>query len=703
MDVNVDQLLEEAKLGFKTLSVSEKFQNQALDFLKQWILEELYSDYLPQIKHLIENKYWDYLLDSFYQIIPFGTGGRRGEVGVGPNRINPFTVKAACQGHAQFLLKQYGDDAKSRGVALAYDVREFFGNKYLSNDIENPVKNLKCIDLAEQAAQVYAGNGIKVYIFEDIRTTPELSFTIRHLNCVGGNVFSASHNPPEHNGQKVFDEYGGQLIPPDDENLVKEVVEKVTKIENINFEEGKTNGLIEIVGEKVDKEYIKAATSISLSDERDIKIVYTPLHGTGLQNVFKALASLGFPVEKDPKTSNPSGKFENITFNIPNPEVIQSFETPLKYAKEVNADLLLSSDPDSDRFGAMVKHNGDYVFLNGNEIGVVLTHYGLTKKKPTKENLGIVIKTVVTTNLIGEIAKHNNCEVIGDLLVGYKYVGAEMNRLEKEGKIDNVIFSCEESHGYLAGSYARDKDSAPAAVWFSELAAALKKEDKTIIDYLNQIYAKYGYFRNYLTEIRLPGAEGKGQIDKIQKSLRDNPPQSFGRFNIEKFEDYLNRKPIVSSTDEASKNVLAFHLKPVTGTISIKITIRPSGTEPKIKMYFEIGSEPFEIEMLEEVKEKIEKIREELEKDFMQVCYRIIGIDFPDRGFLLFWQLPLQDKLRYFEIEEKILELKEVGDKEKRRQKLDELLKFLGSDPIAKVDKAFQAEYKQPVLEYLSL
>ncbi|MBI2021594.1 phospho-sugar mutase [Candidatus Daviesbacteria bacterium] len=701
--INASKLLTDSKNGFKTLSVSEKYQNQVLELLEQWLNDERFSEYHPQIEHLIENKYWDYLLDSFYQVIPFGTGGRRGEVGVGPNRINPYTVKAACQGHAQYLLKHYGEDAKKRGIALAYDVREFFGNKYLSDSLSNPVKNLKCRDLAEQAAQVYSGNGIKVYLFEDIRTTPELSFTIRHLNCVGGNVFSASHNPPEHNGQKVFDEFGGQLIPPDDEHLVNEVVEHVSKIEELDFEEAKSQGLIEMIGEEVDKKYLEAVSKTSLSSERDIKIVYTPLHGTGLQNVYKALETLGFSVEKDPKTSNPSGKFENVTFNIPNPEVEQSFETPLIYAKEVNADLLLSSDPDSDRFGAMINHQGQWTFLNGNQIAAILTNYVLERRKPTRDNLGIVIKTVVTTNLIDEIAKHNNTEVIGDLLVGYKYVGAEMNRLEKEGKIDNVLFSCEESHGYLAGSYARDKDSAPAAVLFSELAAELKKKDKTLIDYLNEVYAKYGYFRNYLTEIRLPGAEGKGQIDKIQETLRNNPPKSFGRFSVQKFEDYLNRKPILSETDHASKNVLVFYLEPVTGTISIKVTIRPSGTEPKTKMYFEIGSEPFELEKLEEVKNNIEEIRQELEKDILQACYRILGIDFPDRGFLLFWQLPLQDKLRYFEVEEKILELKDIEDKGERKQKLDDLLKFLGSDPIAKVDKAFQAEYKSSLKEYLEL
>lgn len=700
--MTIQDYLNEAKNGFNTLSVSDKFKDQALANLQQWLEGEQFAAYVPQIKHLIENKYWDYLLDSFYQLIPFGTGGRRGEVGIGPNRINPWTIKSSCQGHSQFLIKHYGDEAKKRGVVQSYDVRHFYGNKYLNDDISNPVKDLTCKDLAYEAVQVYAANGIKSYIFDGVRSTPELSFAIRHLNAVAGNMFSASHNPPEHNGQKVFDEFGGQLIPPEDEKLVNEVAKHMGKIEEISFEDAKSQKLVEFIGEEVDKAYLETLSKLPLSKEKDIKIVYSPLHGTGLTNVYAGLEAAGFKVYKDPETSNISGKFENVTFNIPNPEVEQSFETPLKYAEEVGADILLSSDPDSDRFGAMVRDKGKWVFLNGNEIAVILAEYLITKRK-MEAGKGIIIKTSVTTDLIREICEKNAVHLIGDLLVGYKYVGEEMNKLEKSGKIDNVILSCEESHGYLIGAYARDKDGAAPAIIFSEIAAELKKKNKTVIDFLKEIYSKYGYFRNYLTEIRLPGAEGKSQIDKIQDVLRTNPPKSFGRFNVATFEDYLNRKPILSETDASSKNVLVFNLEPVTGTISIKVTVRPSGTEPKTKMYFEIGSNPFAVEDYAKVREEIEQITLELEKDVLQTCYRIIDIDFPDRGFLLFWQLPLQSKLRYFEVEEKILGLKEVKDKKDRQEKLDEMLSFLGSNPIEKIDKAFQAEYKMGILEYLDL
>lgn len=696
-------LLSEAEGGFKTLAVSEEYQQQALKFIEKWLSDPQFTDYVPQIEHFIKNKDWDYLLDSFYQIIPFGTGGRRGEVGIGPNRINPWTIQASAQGHSQYLIKRFGEEAKLRGIVLAYDVRQFVTNSHFDHNISNPVINLTSKDLSIAGAEVYSANGFKVYIFDDIRTTPELSFAIRYLKALAGAMFSASHNPPEHNGKKVYDEHGGQLIPPYDEELVKEVTENVTEIKKLSFEQAKQKGLVHILDSTIDDEYIKAATSISLSQDRNIKIAYTPLHGCGSSSVTKSLKSLGFEIYEDPKTSNPSGKFENVTFNIPNPEVEQSFDTPLKYAKEINADILLNSDPDADRIGIMVQHQNDWIFLNGNEIAALLAEYAILKRKKSLENKGIMIKTAVTTDIIREICQKNNVQLISNLLVGYKYVADEINKLEQAGRIDDFIMGCEESHGYNAGNYARDKDAVTPAIWLSELGAELKGQHKSLIDYLNKIYAQYGYFRNYLTEIRLPGAEGKAKIDSIQNYLRDNPPQNFGQFKVIKVDDYQNQKPIVSQTDFISKNILTFYFEAVPGTLSIKVTVRPSGTESKIKMYYEIGCKPFEIRDIEQVKQNIEKILKDLEKIFMKYCYKIVGIDFPDRGFLLFWQLPLDVKLKYFDIEPEIAKLKDIGQLAAKQQKLEEMLKFLGSNPIEKVDKAFQAKYNSSIKEYLNL
>lgn len=702
MDINI--LMEKVEKGFESVPVGDTYKKSAKENIQRWLTEEQFSEYVPQIVHMIEKGYWDYILDSFYQVIPFGTGGRRGEVGIGPNRINPWTIQSSAQGHSQYLQKQYGDEAKRRGVVLTFDVRQFFSNKYFNDDLPNPVFHLNCEDLARAAAKVYTANGILVYLFDGFRTTPELSFAIRHLHAVSGDMFSASHNPPEHNGKKVYDEFGGQLIPPFDEKLVHEVTENVREIKRLTDEEFQATDLLKIVGEEVDNAYILEVSRLSLSKERDISIVYTPLHGCGSTSVLKALEHLKFSVHVDPKTGYASGKFENVTFNIPNPEVIQSFDAPLEYAKEIHADIILNSDPDADRIGIMVLHKGKWVFVNGNEIAGILAAYVIEKKKPQlKGKRGIIIKTDVTTNLMTVICKKNDVEIIGDLLVGFKYIGAKLNELEKEGKIDEFLMACEESHGYVAGNYVRDKDAVVPAIWLSELCAELKKKGKTLIDYLEDLYATYGFYKNYLTEIRLPGAEGMEQIQKIQNAFREKPPKSFGKYTVKSMDDWQDRLPIMSETDRVSKNAIVFHFNPVKGTTSMRVTVRPSGTEPKVKMYYEIGSNPFSKKEYEQVKKDIGELLTDVEKSFMIEAYKCIGVDFPERGFLLFWQLPLKDKMHYFEMEEEIVSLKSVSSKEERKTKLHALLQFLGSDPTKKVNAAFADKYKKTIEEYLGL
>jgi phosphoglucomutase len=689
--------------GFKTLNVDQKYKDQALSFLKMWLEDSQFTDYKPQIEHLIQNKFWDYILDCFYQIIPFGTGGRRGEVGLGPNRINKWTIQASAQGHSQYLIKQYGDGAKSRGIVLAYGVREFFTNKYFNDTISNPVKNLTGKDLALAAAEVYTANGVKVLIFDAPRTTPELSFAVRHLKAVAGDMFDASHNPPEHNGKKVYDEFGGQLIPPFDENLVKEVTENVKEIKVININEAETRNLYQIISIEVDNAYIDTVKKLTLSDFRKIKIVYTPLHGVGMTSVYKLLKESGFEVLEDPKTSNQSGRFENVTFNIPNPEVRESFDTTLKYAKEVSADIILNSDPDADRIGVMANHLGAWVYLNGNEIGAILTRYVIEKRASKLSRPGVVVKTTVTTNLATKICEANNIKVIGELPVGFKYIGEDMNTLEKPDSKEEFLFGLEESHGYISGAYSHDKDSSVGALWLAELASELKTLGKTLVDYLNETYSKYGYYRNYLTEIRLPGAEGMEQIRKIQDTLRKEKPTDFGNFKIKSIEDFWDRLPLVSETDKAAKDLLVFHLEPFANYTNLKVTLRPSGTEPKAKMYFELGNNPVSLEMLEETKKLTENDLNELEKVFLKHCYNVLGVDFPDRGFLIFWQVPMNDKLHYFEIEPEIEDLKALQDISERQSKLNALIEFLGKDGIEKVDKAFSAKNNMGIKAYLGL
>lgn len=700
-------LLERAEAGFASLDLDDKYKQSAAKWLDLWLTEPQFRDYVPQIEHLIESEEWEFLLDSFYQVIPFGTGGRRGLVGVGPNRINLWTIRASAQGHAQYLLTKRGEAAKDKGVVLAYDVRCFTQKGVYNDAMPNPVMNLDCEQLAHAAAEVYAANGIRVHIFEGFRSTPELSFAIRDLKAVSGDMFSASHNPPTDNGKKVYDEQGGQLIPPLDQELVDEVTQNVTDIRTMPFEEAEAAGLVSRIGKEVDEKYWNSVCDVTESQERGVSIVYSPLHGTGITSVYPILQRLGFKVELDSQTSNPSGAFENVTFNIPNPEVQESFGTSLEVADEVNADLILNSDPDADRIGVMAKHADRWAFLTGNEIGILLADYGIRKFKDDRRlnPESMIIKTCVTTSLTERIAKQNGAKCIGDLLVGFKYIGHEMNELEKKNEISGFILGTEESHGFLVGNYARDKDAACAAVWIAELAAELKRENKTLIDRINEIYSKYGYCHNHLSEIRLTGAKGKEQIDGIMEHFRNKEIAAFGSFVVQKKVDRWDGapQPHVSETDTAARNVLVYEIQNVPNTQRIKVTVRPSGTEPKVKMYFEVFGKPVGMDDLEAERKAIVGIREDLEKAFMTYCYDTLGVDFPDRGFLLFWQLELESKLHYFEIEDQIAALRDLDDVQAKLQKLDKLLRFLGADPIDKVDQAFAAKYSKEIREYLGI
>jgi phosphoglucomutase len=705
--MNTNTWTAKAKDGFNTLDVSQKYIDSALKWLDVWLTDHAFSEYVPQIQYLIENGRWDFLLDAFYQVIPFGTGGRRGLVGIGPNRINTWTIQASAQGHSQYLIKMFGEEAQKRGVVLTYDVRKYTQKGIYDDSAPNPVMDLDGKKLAIAAAEVYAANHIKVYLYDEVRSTPQLSFTIRHLNAISGDMFSASHNLPTDNGKKVYDQHGGQLIPPDDQNLVDEVTQNVKEIKTVDFEQASAGGLIELIGKEVDEAYYSAVCPVSLSEERDLKIVYSPLHGTGLTSVVPIFKKLGFDVTLDPATSNLSGAFENVTFHIPNPEVVESFDTSLPFAEEMDADILISTDPDADRIGVMLKHNHSWRFLSGNEIGIILTQYAISKYKDRSrlnpEN--VIIKTDVTTSLIQKIADENKIQCIGNLLVGFKYIGDIMNKIESENKIEHFILGTEESHGYLMGNYARDKDAACAAVWISEHAAELKKKNKTLLDDLAEIYARYGYCHNYLTEIRLLGAKGMEQIMFIMNHLRDNRIDSFGDFKVRHKIDRRDGEPQphLSRTDSSARNMLIYYMEDTPDTTSIRMTVRPSGTEPKIKMYFEVFGKPFKLENIDTEKESIINIREDLEKNVMQYCYRLLDVDFPERGFLLFWQLPLNDKLKYFEIEDEITRLKNVSDDDERKEKLFALLEFLGANPIEKVNKAFKEKYNSGILEYLEL
>lgn len=704
--MTIEEKLNLVIKGFITLNVEQHYKDSALMHIKKWLTEAEFIDYQPQIDFLIESQKWDLLLDAFYQIIPFGTAGRRGPVGVGPNRINIWTIQASTQGHSQYLIKQFGDEAKERGVVIAFDVRAYLKEGEYDNNRPNPVKGLSCKDLAIKAAEVYCANGIKVFLFKDFTPTPELSFMVRNLNTVSGNMISASHNPPEHNGQKVLNDTGGQLIPPYDQELVDTVVNEVKEIKTINFQDALDQKLIVYVTENEHQKYLDAVKKISLNHKyRSAKIFFSPFHGTSYLTIPRVFRELGFHITSDNISSEPDPKFSSITFNIPNPEVQESFINLIPSAVGSESDLILAADPDADRIGMMSKEKDKWKFFTGNEIGILITEYLLSELKTNNElkATNIILKTVVTSNLITVLAEKYGVKITADLLVGFKYIGEIMDDLEVSGKISDFLLGMEESHGYTAGNYIREKDALVPGILIAELASKLKDEGKTLGEHLDRIYEENGYFLNYLTEIRLPGAEGMSSIAKIQTNLREERPLKIGEFEVDKFTDRWDGDPFVSPTDKESRNVLIVNFKTDENYHQLQVIVRPSGTEPKLKTYFEIGVKANPEKTLEELKVMAEDMRNRLEKAVLKYCYKIIGIDFPDRGFLLFWQLPAWDKLKYFEVEPKIAELVSIEDPLQRKAELSKLIAFLGADPIKKVDKAFLAQYQKGILEYLDI
>lgn len=699
------ELLKAIEKGFTNLTLDYKYKKSALENIELWLTEEIYKEYIPQIEYLVEANKWDLLLDSFYQVIPFGTGGRRGLVGIGPNRINAITIEMSAMGHSKYLLKKYKEEAKSRGVVINFDVRQFLKEGVYDDNRPNPVKNLSCKDLAIKAACVYAFNGIKVYMYDSYATTPELSYLVRLKNAVAGDMISASHNPPEYNGKKVIDETGGQLIPPFDEELVDIVVNEVNTINRMDYNEAITKGLIVKLNENDHKEYINAAAGNSISDYRGAKILFSPFHGTASTSVYPVLKKLGFDCVMDKDSSTFDPKFSSIMFNIPNPEVIEAYNNLIPNANNIYADIIITADPDGDRIGLMSKERDTWRFYNGNEIFSLVTSHLLFEyeKKNKLKKSNVIIKTTVTTNFIKALADNYGVNIDGEYLVGIKYIANAVNKLEKENRIDDFLIGGEESHGSFYGNYIRDKDTCCPAILISELASRLKAEGKTIGEYLDEQYDKYGYYVNYLTEIRLPGADGMSKMAKIQEHLRSVKPSSFGNYKVIEFHDYQSGEPFLSETDKVSRNVIRINFETNNEFRNLQVVIRPSGTEPKTKIYFEVGLYPNDNTILEIEKAKGKEIIDELEKLILKYCYKIIGIDFPDRGFLLFQQLDAINKMLYFKIEPQIEDLINEEDKIEREKKLFELLSFLGSNPIEKVDRAFKAKNNKGIKQYLNI
>ena len=538
--------------------------------------------------------------DRFYRTLEFGTGGLRGVIGAGTNRMNIYTVRQATQGLANYIISQNG---QNKGVAIAHDSRRM-----------SP-------EFTEEAALCLAANGIKAYVFPSLRPTPELSFAVRELGCIAGIVITASHNPREYNGYKVYWEDGAQITPPHDGNILAEVA-KVTSfdmVKTMDKDAAAAAGLYNVIGDDVDEKYFDALRKQSIHPEvikevaKDIKIVYTPLHGTGLLPVQRVLKDLGFEnVYVEPQQAVADGNFPTVAY--PNPEDPKAWELALKLAKEKDADLVLATDPDADRLGVYCKDTktGEYVSFTGNMSGMLIAEYILRERTATgtmPENPAL-IETIVTTDMAKPIAAAYNVRLI-EVLTGFKYIGEQIKIFDETG-CNNYVFGLEESYGCLPGTYARDKDAPAAVTMLCEVAAYYKKQGKTLWDAMIDIYEKYGYYKEGLATMTLKGIDGAAQIQQIMSDARANLPKEVGSHKVIAVRDYKadTRTEIttgkVTPTGLPNSNVLYYELSD-----NAWCCVRPSGTEPKIKFYFGVKGES-----LKDSEEKLEALKSAMMKMF---------------------------------------------------------------------------------------
>lgn len=549
---------------------------QYLEKYKQWTTDS-YFDLVTsnELKDLADNE--DEIKDRFFKDLEFGTGGLRGILGAGTNRMNIYTVRKATQGLANYIIKQASAD---KGVAIAYDSRRM-----------SP-------EFANEAALCLNANGIKAYVFESLRPTPELSFTVRELGCIAGIVITASHNPSEYNGYKVYWEDGAQVTAPKDVEIIDEVyaITEYANVKTMDKTEAEAKGLYHVVGAEIDDKYMTALKKLVINpiaeECKDIKIVYTPLNGTGNMPVRRILKELGFTnVFVVPEQEMPDPNFTTVGY--PNPEDPKVYTLAKKLANEVGADIILATDPDADRLGVQVRNsNGDFELLTGNMSGALIAEYVFSQRKAkgTLPSNAALIKTIVTGNISDQIAKYYDATLI-EVLTGFKYIGEQIKLFEQTGS-NEYVFGFEESYGCLIGTHSRDKDAIVAVMMLCEAAAYYKTQGITLYEQMNHVFEKYGYYKEDLVSVTLKGIEGMGKIKEIMGSFRENPPKMAGGYQVLKIRDYK----LDTITDIASGNVTPTGL-PNSDVLYFELSddawcaIRPSGTEPKIKFYFGVKGE----------------------------------------------------------------------------------------------------------------
>lgn len=535
--------------------------------------------------------------DRFYKELEFGTAGLRGVIGNGSNRMNKYTVTKATQGLANYINK---NNPENKGVAISYDSR------HMSKEF------------SEYTALCLNANGIKTYVFEELRPVPELSFAVRELNCIAGVMITASHNPPKYNGYKVYWEDGAQIVPPNDKGIITEVnsIEDFSTIKKIAKEEAIEKGLYNVIGKEMDDKYIETLKNLVLNldtikkVQKDVNIVYTPLHGAGNVPVQRILKEIGFEnVYVVPEQEKPDGDFPTVDY--PNPEDERAFKLALELAQKVNADVVLANDPDADRLGVYAKDSktGEYHSFTGNMSGLLIAEYELSQKQERGEipANGALIKTIVSSNLADAIAKEYNLKLV-EVLTGFKYIGEQMRLFEQTGK-NTYMFGFEESYGCLVGTHARDKDGIAAVMALCEAAAYYKTKGYTLWDQMMNIYEKYGYYKELTVSVTKEGVSGADEIKQIMENIRQNPITQLGKYKVLKFRDYKQgtikdlETGKVENTNLPTSNVLYFELNN-----DAWCCVRPSGTEPKIKFYIGIKENNME-DAEKSLKELAEKVK----------------------------------------------------------------------------------------------
>ncbi len=578
-----------------------KLTDGAVENITRWLTQPQYGPYVDAICQLINEQEFAELDRLFWEVIAFGTGGRRGPMSdFGSATINPRTIAESAHGLATYL-KQSGEQNTGKAV-ITCDTRN------------------RSDEFSRLTASVLAAHGLHVYYFEQARSTPELSFAVRHLSCDIGVMITASHNPPADNGFKAYWNSGGQVLPPHDKGIV-DCVYTAGEIPQVDFDQAVQAGTIEMIGSEIDVAYHNAVLEMSLSKNRGLNAIYTPLHGVGETACFEILKQAGFTgVEILECQREQNGNFPNVDQHMPNPERVEVFQQGIERAKQTGASVILASDPDADRLGVCVRNqSGDFIHLTGNQIGTLIVDHILRHRKAagSLSEKHFVVETLVTTPLIGKLAKSYNLQVIDDLLVGFKYIG---EAIDKYGP-DYFVFGAEESLGFLAGTFARDKDAGIASLYLCEAAADLHAEGKSLLDRLDEIYQHHGYFLEGQISKVCTGSSGKAQIDALMATFRSDPPGELAGISLASVRDYAqNEKRELPGNNRIEEipqpigNLLFFDSE--QGPINIHIAVRPSGTEPKIKFYLFVRAEP-NAENLDTTKQQAAQTYQQIKQDLL--------------------------------------------------------------------------------------